>query len=154
MFVLIDWLVCLCSFTQHCVCAGWLIIMYSEVSMCWPSCHLERQNEDGWTGRRNQRQWTKGRRKRWWKKVSPSSPQTITWNDKLGENNNKDHLLTWVSLTGICQVFNKGFSSELFNGGGKLDKVSTFKDQNKSGVIWTTGYLTSWWYPGDLNYWT
>ena len=76
-------------------------------------------------------------------KVSPSSPQTITWNDKLGENNNKDHLLTWVSLTGICQVFNKGFSSELFNGGGKLDKVSTFKDQNKSGVIWTTGYLTS-----------
>ena len=130
MFVLIDWLVCLCSFTQHCVCAHLLNLV------CWLTDYYVQRGLNvltivslGATKWRRMDWKTKPKTmnqrktKEMMEKVSHSSPQTITWNDELGENNNKDHcdafnyknLLTWVSLTGIWQVFNKGFSSDLCN---------------------------------------
>ena len=171
MFVLVDWLACFCSFTQYCVCAHWLIsvfvLIYSTLCLCWLTDYYVQRGLNVLTivslGA------TKWRRMDWktkpktmnqqkteemMEKVSPSSPQTITWNDKLGENNNKDHLLTWVSLTGICQVFNKGFSSDLCN---FLMEVGSWTKcqllRIRINQVWS-GYLTSWWYIGDLNYWT
>ena len=120
---------CLCSLD---VCAHWLIsvfvLIYSTLCLCWLTDYYVQRGLNVLTI--VSLEATKWRRMDWktkpktmnqqkteemMEKVSPSSPQTITWNDKLGENNNKDHLLTWVSLTGIWQVFNKGFSSDLCN---------------------------------------